>query len=54
MLIGTFSSREYEEGSNPDRKQSWIAPDYSIIDLHASYDLPISFGTAKPQLFLHV
>ena len=48
------SSREYDSGSNPDRKQSWIAPDYTIIDLHASYDLPVSIGTAKPQLFLHV
>ena len=37
-----------------DRLPAWIAPSYSIIDLHAYYDLPMSLGPVKPQVFLHV
>ena len=41
--------------TNPDdRAQSWKAPAYSIIDFHASYKLPISFGRLGLQLFAHV
>ena len=34
------TSREYGEGDNPDRRDSWQIPHYSIVDLNASYDLP--------------
>ncbi len=37
-----------------DRKQSWKAPSYSVIDLHAYYKLPLNVRGVNPQLFLHV
>ena len=37
-----------------DRAQSWKAPNYSVIDFHASYDLPFEFAGIKPQLFAHI
>lgn len=37
-----------------DRKQSWKAPNYSVIDFHAFYDLPFSLGKTKIRLFAHV
>ncbi len=37
-----------------DRAQSWKAPDYTVVDLHAAYTLPVSVGKAKFQLFAHV
>lgn len=41
--------------TNPeDRVQSWRAPNYSVVDLNASYYLPWSFGKARPKLFLHI
>ncbi|NQV42108.1 MAG: TonB-dependent receptor plug domain-containing protein, partial [Candidatus Marinimicrobia bacterium] len=48
-------SREYDlaAGDTPDREQVWTAPDYSKLDIHASYDLPKVAGI-NSQLFLHV
>jgi outer membrane cobalamin receptor len=41
--------------TNPeDRVQSWQAPNYTVVDLHASYDLPINIGVIKPTVFLNV
>jgi iron complex outermembrane recepter protein len=37
-----------------DRAQSWKAPNYSVLDFHASYNLPLEFAGIKPQLFAHV
>lgn len=37
-----------------DRKQSWRAPDYGVLDLHVTYDLPFRFGGLGLQLFAHV
>ena len=37
-----------------DRAQSWVAPNYNVIDLHAKYDLPINLGNTRMQAFLHV
>lgn len=34
--------------------QSWKIPGYSVVDLHALYDLPIAFGGVRLQAFLHV
>ena len=33
---------------------SWKVPDFSVIDLHLSYDLPISLGGVKLQAFAHI
>ncbi len=39
---------------NPsDRVQPWSVPDYSVIDFHASYNLPVSVKGADIQLFVH-
>lgn len=48
-------SREYDvaDGDVPDRAQVWKAPDYSKLDIHASYDLPKIAGI-NAQLFLHI
>jgi len=37
-----------------DRAQSWKAPSYGIMDLHASYNLPIDLKGIQLQLFAHV
>ena len=38
-----------------DRRQSWKAPDYNLVDLHASYRLPGDvFGDGRTRLRLHV
>ncbi len=37
-----------------DTKQSWMAPAYTLVDLHASYDLPITFKNTKFSVFAHV
>ena len=37
-----------------DRKQSWKAPDYGVLDLHMSYKLPIGFQGVRISLFAHV
>ncbi len=37
-----------------DRKQSWKVPNYSVVDAHVLYNLPMKFGPVQPQFFLHV
>ncbi len=44
----------FSRTSPDDRVQSWRAPNYSLVDLHASYDLPLNFGSARPFLFVNV
>jgi len=34
--------------------QSWKAPSYGVLDLHAYYNLPINFVGIRPQIFAHV
>ena len=48
------TSREFSEGDNPDRIQSWRSPKYGLLDLNASYKLPFEFSGVKPELFLNV
>tara|TARA_B100000579_G_C22846256_1_gene864556 strand:- start:232 stop:3207 length:2976 start_codon:yes stop_codon:yes gene_type:complete len=43
------SADEIGEGA-----ETWQAPSYGVMDLHAYYDLPITLGPATPQVFLHV
>ena len=49
---------EYSEGDTPDRAHPWQAPDYSRVDLHATYDIPGSFAAGGTevtlQAFVHV
>ncbi len=48
-------SREFDgTEATADRGQSWQAPDYHKVDLHATYDLPFSFIGTKLQAFVHV
>ncbi len=37
-----------------DRAQSWKAPDYTVIDFHAAYNLPLDLSGVSFQLFAHV
>jgi iron complex outermembrane recepter protein len=49
------TSREYTPGSTqPDRNDSWRTPNYGIVDLNASYDLPFEFNGATAQVVLNV
>ena len=49
------TSREFTPGSTqPDRNESWRTPDYGIVDLNASYDLPFEFNGATAQVVLNV
>ena len=50
----SISGQQYSEGDEVDRWDSWQAPDYSVVDIHAYYDLPVEFGPVKPELYLHV
>ena len=48
------NAREYDgSDEDADREQVWMAPGYSKVDLHATYDLP-SIGGYKLQAFAHV
>ena len=40
--------------NSEDKEQSWMAPNYMVLDFHASYDLPFEFSGIKPKLFAHV
>ncbi len=37
-----------------DRKQSWKIPNYTVVDFHAQYNLPFTFGNVRPNIFLHI
>ena len=49
-----FTRTTLEEDASGNRVQSWMAPDYSVVDLHASYDLPINTKGMKFTVFAHV
>jgi hypothetical protein len=45
------------EMSYADREESWMAPAYSKMDIHISYDIPLNpmiLGGVKVQAFLHI
>jgi len=48
------TSREYSDGDSPDRKFPWLTPSYSIVDLNASYDLPIDYNGITASVVLNV
>ena len=37
-----------------DRGESWMAPNYGVLDFHASYKLPVSLGPIGLSVFGHV
>ena len=37
-----------------DREQSWKAPSYGVLDIHASYDLPFNWQGVRVMLFAHI
>lgn len=37
-----------------DRQQSWLTPDYNVVDFHAAYNLPLNLKGVDFQLFAHV
>ena len=41
-------------GGEADRSQVWMAPKYSKMDFHASYNLPMQIAGANLQVFAHV
>jgi hypothetical protein len=57
---GTFyadwdaTSRLVNDPTKADRTQSWKVPNYSLIDFHAAYNLPIQLKGVKFQLSAHV
>jgi len=44
-----FTRTQFEENV-----ESWQAPSYTLIDVHAIYDIPLELGGFKLQLFGHV
>ena len=48
------ASREWSGDGVANRDHSWRAPGYNVLDIHAYYDLPIEFGSARPTIFVHV
>ena len=42
------------KGGEADRAQVWMAPKYSKMDFHASYNLPMQIAGANLQVFAHV
>ena len=48
------SSRAYSEGDTPDRASSYKIPDFGIVDLNASYNLPFEFRGATATIVLNV
>ena len=48
------SSRAYSEGDTPDRASSYKIPDFGIVDLNASYNLPFEFRGATATVVLNV
>ena len=48
------TSREYSGSEAPDRVQSFRIPNYGLLDLNASYDIPFEYNGAKAQVVLNV
>jgi len=48
------TSRAFNEGENPDRAESWIVPNYGVLDINASYDIPFEYNGITSQLVLNV
>ncbi|MEE9465122.1 MAG: TonB-dependent receptor, partial [Candidatus Neomarinimicrobiota bacterium] len=46
--------REIGEDGTADRDENWQVPSYSRLDLHATYDLPMSVAGANMQVFFHL
>jgi len=50
-----YSNWNVTDRDNPnDRSQSWKAPNYTVVDFHGTYNLPLDLSGVKFQLFAHV
>jgi hypothetical protein len=47
-------SYEYTPGESAFRGSPWQVPDHSILDVHASYPLPVELPSGSIKMFLHV
>ena len=48
------TSREYSEGDRPDRATSWLAPEYTVVDINVSYKIPFEYNGVGARLVLNV
>ena len=48
------TSREFSDGENPDRGNPWQTPAYGIVDLNASYDIPMDFNGITASVVFNV
>ena len=46
--------RAFSPGDTPDRVQSWQAPNYNVVDLHAYYDLPLNLNNVNLRIVGHI
>ncbi len=59
LVLKTYSNyyasfEPFSRTDDSDREQSWNVPDYSLIDFHGTYNLPIDLGGIKLQAFVHI
>ena len=60
QVIGRYYANNYanweaESRTDPDdRAQSWKAPSYGVVDLHAAYTLPFNWRGVSIKVFAHV
>jgi outer membrane receptor for Fe3+-dicitrate len=48
------NAREVSDDGTADRDQVWMAPSYSKLDVHISYDLPVSIAGTNMTAFAHI
>ena len=48
------NAREVASDGTADREQVWMAPSYSKLDVHISYDLPVSIAGTRMTAFAHI
>ena len=48
------NAREVASDGTADREQVWMAPSYSKLDVHISYDLPVSIAGTNMTAFAHI
>jgi len=48
------NAREVASDGTADREQVWMAPSYSKLDVHISYDLPVGIAGTQMTAFAHI
>ncbi|MCH8011254.1 MAG: TonB-dependent receptor [Candidatus Marinimicrobia bacterium] len=59
LVLKTYSNHyaefsPFSRTDESDRVQSWYIPNYSLVDFHSNYNLPIDLGGIKLQAFVHI